>query len=472
MTFSLFLTILRARWKSALVVFGTIVALTLGISLLLPKSFTATASVLVENKGPDPVVSPISSVPVTPGFIATQLDLIQSERVARRAIVQLGLQSNASLREDWQDATNGVGDFNAWLSEALIKKLEVKPAKESNVISISYSSRDPKFSAAVVNAFVKGYRETLLELRTEPARQVNSFFDERARKFRDAHEAAQSRLTAFQREKGLVGNDERLDTETLRLTEISSQVVALEAAAMDASSRVGQAGSTPERMQEVLSNPVVAGLQADVSREEARLQELITRLGDANPQVISARSTVTELRSKLQAAVQRASGSVSVTSNVAQQRLAQLRAARDEQRAKVLKLKSARDELSVLQREVEIAQRSYEAVTARANQTGLESQMTQSNVAIVKEATPPPLPTFPNLIIALAAAIVGGLVIAIAVALIRELLDQRLRTTEDITQVLRQPLLIVMPKPPAKKERMSEAARQVQQRIGVSPALR
>ena len=55
MTFGQFLSILRARWWVALLVFLVVVGTTVGVSLLLPKNYTGTASVVIDVK-PDPVI--------------------------------------------------------------------------------------------------------------------------------------------------------------------------------------------------------------------------------------------------------------------------------------------------------------------------------------------------------------------------------------------------------------------------------
>ncbi len=468
MSFSQFFTILRARWVSALLVFLTLVTTTVVVSLLLPKNYSATASVLVDIKNPDPVAGVMMNAMMAPGYMATQVDLIQSERVGRKAIAALGLTQNPQLRQDWQEATEGVGDFEAWLVTALAKKLDIKPSRESTVVTISYTSQDPRFSAAIANAYVKGYVDTTLELKTEPARQFNTFFDDRATKMREAVEAAQTRLSEFQRSRGIINNDERLDVETMRLQELTSQIVAMEAAAMESAGRLGQAAATPDRMQEVLNNPVVAQLQSDLARQETKLEELVSRLGEANPQVVETRASVGSLRSKLQAATSRASGSVGVTNNVAQQRLAQLRVAREDQRAKVLKIKASRDEVNVFQRDVENAQRAYDAVVQRANQTSLESQVTQTNVSVVKEATPPPEPSSPKLLLNTALAVFLGTLLATATALLRELMDPRVRSADDITVGLKVPLMMVLPKPVNEKVRLSASNHKALQRISGS----
>jgi succinoglycan biosynthesis transport protein ExoP len=75
----------------------------------------------------------------------------------------------------------------------------VVPARESSVIALSYRAPDPRFAAALANAFVQAYIDTALELRTDPARQYAAFFDTRSKEARDVLEKAQARLTAFQR---------------------------------------------------------------------------------------------------------------------------------------------------------------------------------------------------------------------------------------------------------------------------------
>lgn len=76
-----------------------------------------------------------------------------------------------------------------------------------------------------------------LELSIEPARQNTKWFDEQLKSLRSSLEDAQARLTEFQQLKGIVALDERLDTETLRFKELSSQLVAAQAETYDVNSR-------------------------------------------------------------------------------------------------------------------------------------------------------------------------------------------------------------------------------------------
>jgi succinoglycan biosynthesis transport protein ExoP len=440
-----FLSILKARWKIAFAILLLTVITTIAVSLSLPKGYTATSAVVVDIR-PDPVAGMVLQGGMAAGYLATQMDIMVSDRVARRVVSNLKLAENPETRQQWMEATQGNGNIDSWLAGLLAKNLVVTPSRESAVVTVSYSASEPEFAAAIANAFVQAYIDTTLDLRVDPAKRYSSFFDERAKQLRDEVEAKQAKLSAYQRERGIIGDD-RMDIESARLSELSTQLVMLQALSADSSSRTAQARVSGERMQEVLSNPAVNGLRSEVTRQEARLQEINSRLGDAHPQVIEQRAILTELRSRLQAEIGRVSGSVSVTNTINRGREAEIRAALEAQRAKLLKMKSERDDVAVLQRDVEGAQRAYDAILARLNQTSLESQNTNTNVSVLSPAVAPTSPSSPKIVLNAILAFAVGTMLAVAAALLIEWVDRRVRTTEDVVQVLDLPMIGVMPKP-------------------------
>jgi polysaccharide biosynthesis transport protein len=445
MTLNQFITILKARWRSGLLVLLITLGTALAASLMLPAKYTATASLVLDLRAADTVAGGMQGNLLAPGYLATQVDVIGSERVALRALRAQSLQNDSKLRDEWQQETKGAGDFEPWLVEQIQKRLEVRPSRESNVISISYTAPDRALAAGMANAFMQAYIDTSLELRVEPARQYNTFFDSRAKQLRDALESSQARLSAYQKQNGLLATDERLDVESARLSELSSQLVMIQALAAESSGRQSQTGTRADQMQEVLGDPVVAALSTDMAREESRIKELTARLGDSHPQVLQQRASISELRNRLAAATVRATGSVGVNASVNQSRVTQIRAALDAQRNKVLQLKGVRDEASVLQRDVENAQRAYDAMVSRVAQSGVESQNTQSNASVLKHASPPAFASSPKPLFNAAIALLLGLLLAAATMVVRELADRRLRTHEDVLTELKQPLLVTLP---------------------------
>lgn len=447
MTFGQFLSILRARWWVVALVLGLTVATTLLVSLLLPRQYTATASVVVDFK-PDPVSAFAFGGGASPAYMATQVDIIRSERVAQRVVRNLKLNENPQVRQQWLDETGGEGNIEVWLASVFQKQMDVVPSRESSVIAVSYKAPDPRFAAGLANAFAQAYIDTALELRTDPARLYSTFFENRAKEARETLEKAQSKVSAFQKQAGIIATDERLDVETARLNELSSQATMMQALLAESASRQAQAQSGQgDRMQEVLNNANVSQLKADISRAEAQLQQLATRLGDKHPQVEEAKASLAELRSRLEAETRKVTGSVTVSANINRQRLGEVQRALQAQRDKVLKMKAVRDEGLVLLRDAENAQRSYDALLQRFTQTSLEGQTTQSNINLLTQATPPLEPSSPRIVLNTLLSIFLGTLLAVGTALLLELKDRRVRNVDDVVEALGLPVLGLMPKP-------------------------
>jgi len=464
MSLTQLLLVLRARWKSSLTVFALLVGLTLIVSLLLPKQYRASASVVIDMK-PDPIAGMVFGAMV-PAYVATQIDVIRSERVAQRVIKNLKLTESPQIREQFIAETDGQGSIEQWLTELLQKNLDVVPSKESSVIIVAYTNTDPRFAAGMANAFVQAYLDTTVDLKVDPARQYSGFFGERAKAARERLEELQTKYSEFQKANGIIASDERLDVESSRLSELSSQLVMMQALAAESASRQTQAaGTSGDRMQEVLNNAVISGLKTEVARGEAQLKQLSQRLGDNHPQVLEAKANLAELRLKIDAETKRVTGGVGVTNTINRQRESDVHAALEAQRAKVLRMKAVRDEGLVLARDVENAQRVYDQVLARLNQTNLESQSTQSNVYQLTVASPPVLNSSPRPVLNTLIAALIGLVLGVAVALLLELLDRRIRTADDIVELLGVPVIGVLPNPVRRPFGRTFGAPLLQQRI-------
>jgi chain length determinant protein EpsF len=442
MTFQQFLLILRARWLVGLAVLFVVIATTIAISLVLPKQFTSETAVLIDVKSPDPILGVPLPGMVSPGYMATQVDIITSDRVAQQVVRTLGFSRSSQAVEQWREATEGKGSLDAYFATLLKKKLEVRPSRESNVLSISFSGEDARFAATVANAFAQAYIDTNLELKIEPAKQYAKWFSEQSASLREQLEKVQSKLSAYQLETGIVNTDERLDIENARLAELSSQYTAIQAQRSDSSSRQAQVSKSQiETLPEVQQNSLIIGLKSELARGERRLSELSQQLGRNHPEFQRAQIEVEAMRGKLDAEMTKVASTLSTSNRVNVQREAEVKAALAAQKEKVLQLKKERDDVAVLQREVETAQRAYDAVAQRFTQTTLESQTTQTNIVVLTPAVESIDHSSPNVGLNTLAAIFLGTLLAVGTVLLLELLDQRVRGDDDLQQLLGVPVL-------------------------------
>jgi chain length determinant protein EpsF len=439
MTFQQFLLILRARYIVALLVLILTVGTTLTVNLLMPKEYTASAAVLLDVKSPDQVTGLMLQGLMSAGYMATQVDIINSDRTAKAVVKNLRLEDSAAIRQQWQDATEGKGQLINWLAGLLQKNLDVKPSRESNVININYTATDPDFAAAVANAFAKAYISVNLDLRVAPAREYASFFDVQTKSARDNLEKAQLALSSYLQKNGITAADDRLDYETARLNDISGQITGIQGQTTDSQSK--RQNNKSDTVAEVMQSGLANGLKADIARMEAKLNESNINLGKNHPQTQRNEVELATLKTQLETETRKITSSIDTTYQVSKQREQQLQSALASQKERVLMLNKQRDEITLLRRDIESAQRSFDILSQRASQSNVESQTNQTNIAVLNPAEAPTSASKPRKFLNVMISVFLGSLLGIGLALMLELAKRHVRSEQDLLEVLDLPVL-------------------------------
>lgn len=438
MTLYQFLLILRARYKVILLVFLAAISAAVIAGLILPKKYTAQTSLLVDVRTPDPVAGAGMSGVIAPSYMATQVEIIGGDLVAARVLKMLKLDENPETKAAWLQSTEGKGSLQAWLVKDLQSGLAVQPARESNVISVLYKGTDADYVALVANAFAQAYLDTNLSLKTEPARLYATWFDEQAKVSRDKLEEAQARLSGYQQKAGIVSSDERVDYESAKLAQISTQLTTVQGETTDSQSKRNAKGDT---VAEVMQSSLINSLKADVARLQSKVDENNVNLGVNHPSRQRAEAELASLKNRLASESGRITASIETAYRVGKDRERELQGAVNAQKTRVLALNKQRDELNVYRRDVEAAQRAYETVSQSASQTRLQSLTNQTNVVRLNTATAPVDPSNPNMLLNLLVASFAGTLLGIGLALVLELTNRLIRSRDDLVQMLDLPVL-------------------------------
>jgi polysaccharide biosynthesis transport protein len=442
MSLSQLLLILRGRRRIVAYTILCAVVIALVLSLALPKTYKAVATVVLNSKGIDPVSGFALPAQLLPGYMATQVDIIKSKSVALDVVDRLKLAQQPKLQEKFARVNDGSGTIRDWLAERLLKKLDVAPSQDSNVVDIRFKGDTPQFAADAANAFAHAYQQANMRLRVEPMKAASAYFNDQIKTLRDRLEAAQNRLSAYQKETGISSTDNRLDVETARLNELSSQLVKVQGELMDASSRQrGAQGAGAAEAPDVLADPLIQNLKAALVQSQARLSEIAQRFTPEHPRYEEAKAEVDRRRAELNNSIRAASHGVSNRMQILQQREAELSGALAAQKTRVLDLNLARDRMAVLGKEVESAQRAYDTVTQRFSQTSLEGQSQQSDVTLLNPALPPFRPAGLTLPLNLLLALAIGALLGIGLALLAEVRNRQVRSATDLAEVLQAPVL-------------------------------
>jgi polysaccharide biosynthesis transport protein len=428
-----FFTILRARRGLAAFILLVTMALALAWVLLRPHSYTARAPVLVDMRT-DPVGAPVQGM-MQPTYLSTQIDIVKSDRVAQRVLKLL--PADQPPLKAWREEAAKKPRPEAWLTRQIQEKLDVKPARESNIISIAWTGHTPAEAATVANAFAQAYVETAVEIQSDPAKKYADWFDGQVKEARDRLEKAQARLSDFQQKSGILTADEHGDSfETTRLKDLQAQLLALQG-------RGSRGGG--DTSPSVMESPLVNNMRVEVAKLESKVQEASATMGSAHPKMKEMQAELASMRSRLASESSRVGSAASSSYAASKARQRELEQALTEQKARMLSLNKQRGELSVLQREVDSAQKAYETVSASASQSRLQSLSTQTNVMRLASAVEPLDHTGPTGIQALLVAGAAGTLLAIAIVLLLELVNRRVRSVEDLSMVTQLPILASVP---------------------------
>ncbi len=422
-----FLSILRARWAAAgLILLASIVG-ALGYALVRPAAYEARVPVLVDLKAND--VGGGYSPALLASYMATQIDVAHSDPVAGRALD--ALQSGQPLQ----------GPARLQALQRLQEGLQVRPARESNIIHIQWTGPTSGEASRVAAALARAFVDVSLSLRTGPAREDAGWFEQQVGRARDALAQAQVRLAEHQRQTGIVGS-EQADHEIARLNQLATRLAEVQADTTDSQSKRGAARDT---VTEVMDSPLINGLKADLARLEARRQEAGATLGPRHPQMERLQAEIASLQARLATETRRIGTAIETRFRAGRERERELSAALAAQRERVLALQQDRAQMALLQQDVEAARRQFETVSTHASRARLESLATQTNLVVLTPAAAAVTPTGPTPRQALAVGTVAGLLLAVAGALMLELAQRRIRSVDDILQASGLPVLAILP---------------------------
>jgi len=278
MNFPLIIELLRARAVFIIFVVVVTLAAALAFTLQQTKRYTASSSLVLTFKDAGPFDSRGLPTQLAGSYMATQVDIINNRNVAVKVVDQLGLSEDPVAAEafmkrhkgnpDW--SSEGVPNLREVIADAFLEDLTVVPSRESRVLSVEITSADPQFAARIADGFTQAYIDATLQLSMEPARRNAAWFDSQLKVLQTRLEEQQQKLTEYQQQRGIVAIDERLDTETRRLEDLSSKLTAAQANTYEVQSR--QLGAQhPEYLRAVNQE---RSLQASLNRQKAQVLEV------------------------------------------------------------------------------------------------------------------------------------------------------------------------------------------------------
>jgi polysaccharide biosynthesis transport protein len=292
-----------------------------------PANYTAVARLVM-----DPSQAKIASQDAASGTIiieaaeiASQVEIVKSEAVARSVIAELDLTNDPEI----QNVSSIVGTVKSWISTLTTKasgtpqlltddqrmrrtmagflaRVSARRVGLSYVLEVGYSSADPDRAALIANAIARTYIRNGMTGRSEAAKRGSEWLEERLIEIAKQARQSQMAVEEYRAAKGITQVGDRSTLDQRQLVEISSQLLQAQAATTTDKAKLDTIaklvnGTEPEAgMDETLNSPLVIKLRDEMRLAENRLEGLKLRYEPANPAIISAQAEISRLKGELQ----------------------------------------------------------------------------------------------------------------------------------------------------------------------------
>lgn len=415
------------------------------MSLMLPKTYTASAEIYIEYRGADPILGRQFSAMQDESYMATQVDIIKSDDVVRHIIDTTRAMEQPAMRE--LAASKGEAVLRNGLIKAISADLQVVPKRNSRVLELQFSSKDAAFARDALNAAIKGYMEITSKIHSSPAKARQEQYSAQLLALQNEVDRIQGEITAYQQREGIVDADERLDTGARQFADLNGRLLGIQASMGEAATRkraiqsLVAGGSKVSDIPEISRLEGVRDIRLRLIDVEGRLSEASGVLGPNHPKY---RALVAD-REALLSQLERASSSALQSIEQEERRFAEQAtrlqkdiAARQQQ---LLEMKKHRDVIASYQRQLASAQQVYNAAVARYDEILIQSNVNTPTIAVLQWAEKPVRHSKPNIVNNIIVSIPGGLILGLMCALLLELSYRRVRCAEDLQGSLPVPVL-------------------------------
>ncbi len=417
------------------------------VTLATPK-YTATADVLIENQEnyfTRPTAAPGSAdaqtLAIDPEAVASQVQIVMSRELGKRAIAELGLKGNP----EFDPTAKGPGLLSMLFGggrksatqedsilEAYFEQLNVFAVVKTRVLQIEFTSSDPEFAARAANKVADLYLNIQSDAKRDAARASATSIADLVSDLRSKASTAEGAAEAWRAEHGLTIGANNITMTGQQLSDLSTQVGLAKAAQAESQAKARMLRDMVKQgrlgdVTDVANNELIRKMAGDRSTLRAQIASESRTLLPGHPRIKELNAQLEELDSQIRLAVERTARALENDASVAGARLENLATALAQQKKEVGGSSADEAHARELDRvakqfrdQLEANMAKYQEATAREN-----SQSTPGDARVVSRAIAPLLPSFPKKIPIVAFGTFAGLVLSTGYLVSSELMSGR-----------------------------------------------
>jgi uncharacterized protein involved in exopolysaccharide biosynthesis len=431
------------RRLTAIIAVAIVIPAALIIKFLVPTTYTATATLMVNADTSSPLASKDTNDVLIANYMSTRVQLMKSSEVLLPVIDKLQLTKDKDYVAGFSGDPKALPDY---VKDALADNLDIQQgAFGSQLLNVTASSRNPVKAADIANTVSEIYAEQELQRQSGPATQRAMRYSQELAELKAKVNAAQEQVTAFRQRTGVttdftVQYNSQNDVETALLATLEQRYQETQIARRAAEVK---AVADQNANSNYMASMTASELKRTVASLESQLAQLSSTLGPQHPRVIELKSEIAATRKSLDTEMHSYANSATSELTSLRQLEEKLKAAVEEQRQKVLNFRRLQDEGTKYVVELESAQSVYKRALDGYDEIMFASGAHATNVTFVSRAVPALKATKPNkmglLIVSIAIGLFCGLVGPLAYELI---FNRRIRCADDLERSFAIPVLI------------------------------
>jgi polysaccharide biosynthesis transport protein len=407
---------LRARLWLSVAIFVVMVGLAFVAIKMLPKSYEATAALIVNSDNTDPLAGRNQPLGLTYTFFPTQVELINNNVVLRPVVDRLKLQSDRNFTGGFTGDPKALNDI---VLANLRQSLKVQPGTGSQLLYISATTRIPAQAADIANAVAEEYLNQNSQRTNAPARERATRYAAQLAELKEKVDVAQAKVEDFRNRHAMADlkDGQNGDSEGSTLADLQEKLL------------LAQNSRRQLEGQQVTTEAV--SLRAALDGQEGQMAQARATLGPQHPRVLQLQSEIDATRRAL-------AGNSTMQLDRARALESKYQVAVTEARNKLLQRRGLQDEGAELLLEQQAATETYSQALRGSDQVQFASVGNYKDVTLVSRAEPPVKASKPNKLKLLAMAILASLGLAVGIPFAYELLfNRRIRCRDDLERHFR-----------------------------------
>ena len=450
------LAMLRRRRKIILSTIGVVLLVGTLVTLRAKPIYQSTATLLVNTSSANN--SSASDLPALADLIGgtkarsqeTQIEILKSTPIKGRALKRIP-----------QDQQKAVEEFSTTM---------ITPVRDTDVIAVNVSSRDPKAARDYAQALCDEYIESMQMQNQQQVLTATKYVSSQLPNVRQELNQARDRLRRFKESNGTADLTAETQARIAQLGAVQGELRSAEADRDGNAARVqtmramaAKMAPTEVRPASIVRRPAVEELKSQLTKLEMSRLEMIQELSPNNSRVRNIQSQVDALKKRLTNEAATEVGSWSTDPNplrlealsdaskaqgqvwTQEARVRALNASVSQARAQLAKLPAQEAQLGQLVTDVATLQQTYQMLNEKYQNLRVSEEAKVASARVVSPSELPNVPISPNKPRNIIMSLILGTMLAFALASVIERLDDRVHSESEAETATGLPVLAHIP---------------------------